>query len=136
MSAPPSPDFRPAEFKIPKTKKELFYSNYGPEMPNFDDVVDTIQKAEDELEGEIKTGGGASMPIQRVRGWNSGTARLSVTNPNEYDGLDHRSLLQFLKGFWLSGTVYGFFEVRIAFYDGALTLPERGTAVLETNAPR
>ena len=105
-------------------------------MPNFDDVVDMIQKAEDELIREETIAGGSGGPIPRNRGWNFGTARLSISNPNEYDGLDHRSLLQFLKGLWFSGTVYGFFEVHIVFYDGQLTIHDRGTAILERNAPR
>ena len=111
----------------------LLYSHYGPEMPNFDDVVEMIDKAEDELESEIKSG---NPPIPKIRGWNLGTARLSVSNPNGYDGLNHRSLIQYLKGLRVSGFVYGFFEVHIVFYDGALTISERGTAVLERNSPR
>lgn len=104
-------------------------------MPHFDDVADMIEKAEDDLETEMKTGG-SNAPIQKIRGWNMGTARLSITNPNQYDGLDHRSLLQYLRGLLVSGFVYGFFEVHIDFYDDRLTIHERGSAVLERNSPR
>jgi len=103
------------------------FSNYGPELPNFDDVNDIIENAEDELQSESNP----RAAIKKTRGWNLGTARLSISNPNQYDGLDHRSLSQFLTALKESGWLYGFFGVHITFYDDWFTIPEKGTAFLE-----
>lgn len=127
MTAPP------AEFSIFKTGKKLLFSEIGPEL-HFDDVVDMIDKVEDELEQELKTQAG-DFDIQKTRGWNLETARLSVSNPNKYDGLTHRSLLQFLKGLREVGFLYGFFEAKIVFYDDWQTISIKGTGMLETNKP-
>ena len=103
-------------------------------MPNFDDVVDMIDQAEEEVDNMIKNRQG-NLSIGRFKGWNFGTARLSIQCP-KYDGLTYHQLLAYLKGLRMSGFVYGFFEVQILFYDNTLTAHDRGTGLLEINQPR
>ena len=101
-------------------------------MPNFDDVADMIDQAVADLIREATTG---DLPMTKMRSWTFGTARLAVSNPNKYDGLGHRMLIQFLNGFHMSGSIYGFFEVQMDFVDTSLTLSGRGSAILERSDP-
>lgn len=99
-------------------------------MPSHDDVADMLDAAIAELEHELAPIGG-NAPIGKTRGWEYGTARLSVQSPSRYDGLTRFQLLAFLKGLKSCGECFGHFEVQMVFWDGALTRPERGGAVLE-----
>ncbi|KAL6719779.1 hypothetical protein ACLMJK_001700 [Lecanora helva] len=130
LAAPGDRGFRPAEFRLPRSNYKIVFHQYGPEMPNFDDVADMIDNAIVELDDEMQ-GHRGSDSIQKVRGWNLGTAHLSISNPNQYYGLDHQMLIRFLQGLWLSGGVYGFFQVHMDFWDDRLTSHARGSAILE-----
>ena len=114
--------------------KRLVFSNYGPEL-NFDDANDMLENAIEELGKEIKVEG-PSKYIAKTRGWNLETAHISVSNPSKYDGLDLRSLYQFLTGLKEWGWLFGFWEVNVDFWDDRLTVPHRGSATLDTNKPR
>ena len=114
----------PFRYRIPRSTKSLIFSHYGEELTHFDDVVDMIDQAEDQLTNEIKHRGWDE-PIAKIRGWNLHTARLQVFNNAGGDGVTHKELVQFLWGLRESGMEFGFWNCDIEFYDSRFTISTR-----------
>ena len=127
LISPHLPD--PFRYRLPHSSLSLIYSHWGAELPNFDDVITTLDLAEASLESEIK-GSAGDEPLVVKREWKFGTAKLMVFNAAARDGLTHREALKFLWGMRVAGMVYGFWDCRIVFSDESLTRSERGRAGL------
>ncbi|KAL8952100.1 MAG: hypothetical protein Q9222_001968 [Ikaeria aurantiellina] len=122
-------------YRLPGNWRQyIIFTHWSTELSKFDDVIDVLDKAEDELAREVKSQAG-DRAIEKRRGWNFHSAHLVVTNDNGLDGMNHRDLLGFLNGLRLFGQQFGFWTCDMEFYDGTLTVSTRGKGRLEWAQP-
>ncbi|KAL8874272.1 MAG: hypothetical protein Q9198_006910, partial [Flavoplaca austrocitrina] len=128
------PHYRdPFHFHIPRTTQTIIFTRWGDEL-NHDDVISVIEKAEEDVERELKNRGHDDF-IGKIRGWNFYSAHLVIRNDKGSDGMDHRDLLSYLKGLRLFGETYGFWKCEMELYDTGYTVNVRGHGTLEVAAP-
>ncbi|KAL9000343.1 MAG: hypothetical protein Q9169_001060 [Polycauliona sp. 2 TL-2023] len=120
----------PSSYRIPRTTRVIFFANYGDEL-NHDDVISTLDKAEDDLKSELKI---RDDYIGKILGWNFLSAHLVIRNDKGSDGVDHRQLLSFLNGLRLFGQQYGFWICDMELFDIRSAIPEKGRGRLEVAA--
>ncbi|KAI4176939.1 MAG: hypothetical protein LQ343_000796 [Gyalolechia ehrenbergii] len=124
--APYPENFR---YKIARSAKYIEFQGWGDEFPIFDDVADMLDKAEDDLERDIKQQGW-DQHVRRIRTWTFETAHLVVKNDEGGDGVYHKELMEFLRGLGDFGRQYGFFTCRMTFYNNQFTVDKRAIAEL------
>ncbi|KAL8727217.1 MAG: hypothetical protein Q9166_006181 [cf. Caloplaca sp. 2 TL-2023] len=125
----------PPQPKWPRGGKSIIFSQWDTELPNFDDVISVLDKAETELEREIKNKGWDPGAIEPRRGWNDRTAHLVVVNAQGIVGMDHHELLVYLDGLRQFGFQYGFWTAQMEFYDSTYAIDTRGRGYLEWARP-
>ncbi|KAI4275335.1 MAG: hypothetical protein L6R38_005890 [Xanthoria sp. 2 TBL-2021] len=106
----------PFPYRIPGTSQTIIFSKWGDELPDFDDVISALDKAEADLELELKNRGYDDF-IGKIRGWNFESAHIVIRNDMGSDGMNHRQLLSFLNGLRLFGQQYGFWKCDMELYD-------------------
>lgn len=124
----------PLRYRIPRSGQTIIFSHWGDELPNFDDVISALDKAEAELEGEVQRRG-YDENMGKIRGWNFQTAHVVMRNDKGPDGMNHRELLSFLNGLRLFGQQYGFWTCEMELYNERYTQRTRGRGVLEVAPP-
>lgn len=105
------------------------FSEWGAEFPIFDDVIDMLEEAEQDLLSELK-GQSGDEPIAKERSWKFGTARLVVVNGDGAAGMHQRELLAFLGGLREVGMQHGFWRCNLRFLDSARTVRTRAIGFL------
>ncbi|KAL8958593.1 MAG: hypothetical protein Q9183_005806 [Haloplaca sp. 2 TL-2023] len=118
-------------FYLPSDRtKYIGFSEWGPELPNFDDVIQVIENAEAEIARQMKSG-----TLEKQRGWNFQSAHLVVKNLQGRDGMTYGELVEFLRGLRLFGEVYGFFTCKLMFWNRRYTIDFRGSGFLDVAPP-
>lgn len=110
--------------------RAIVFSDWGEELPNFDDVITVLDRAEAELEREPIH----QMIARRRKPWIFQSARLTVEN--RYDSLNVQELLAFLQELRLFGVQYGFWSSEMDFHDSDYTGYKRGKGYLEWAKPK
>ena len=129
------PDYMdPLRYRISRSGQTIIFSHWGNELPNFDDVISALDKAEVELEEEVQRRG-YDENMGKIRGWNFQTAHVVVRNYKGPDGMNHRELLSFLNGLRLFGQQYGFWTCEMELHNQRYTQRTRGRGVLEVAPP-
>ncbi|KAL8736505.1 MAG: hypothetical protein Q9166_000297 [cf. Caloplaca sp. 2 TL-2023] len=128
LAAPPRfPD--PYRWRIPRSTRSLIFSGWGSELPEFDDVITLIERAQLQIESEIDRYHG-DRAMKKISTWTEENAHLVLLNDEGPDGVKHREALAFLAGLRLSGEVFGFWSSFIQLFDTRYTIPVRGKAQL------
>ncbi|KAL8714122.1 MAG: hypothetical protein Q9220_001850 [cf. Caloplaca sp. 1 TL-2023] len=136
LTLPPSrPPFEEGfRFRLPNGNRQwIIFEHWSTELPNHDDVISAIEKAEAELWREIKAS--PDRAIEARRGWNFQTAHIVVTNAWGEGGINHHELLGFLHGLRLFGQQFGFWTSDLTFWDARRSPSTRGRGRLEWARP-